>query len=342
MTFPAGLALVTVSGQFHDFPAGGATGWVRFWYDSQLTGSTDHFVVPTINRKVDLEANGSFEVELPGSGVPGFSPATHTYQVLAQVGGVQRRGTVTLPYTDVEVWFDEVIQWDDAEVVIGTTYATLAQLNSGLATKAATVHTHTASQVTDFSSAASLAIQRIQRVVSGGELVLPRGEASAKLPMTSGRLYLSHFTGLTTQTIQSLETTTGDQGATGTDNAWVGILRWTGTQYDLDSVSVDDPTRWANPNTAYPTPLFQCNEVGLADESEPGFNEIAGQEYVAWYLWVGDGDQPQLWGSQVNPATALLTPRQNAYMELTAPPSSSLQAGWVAGVMERFQGLLRT
>jgi hypothetical protein len=322
MAFPAGLTLVTVTGQFDEFPDGGGSGWVRFWYDAPLTGAADHSVVPSIDVKATV-TSGAFTVDLPAGNDPGWSPA-FSLKVQAQVGAVQRRGTITLDYADTDVWFDDLIQWDTAEVEASATYATLAQLTAAAAT-------------------ASVAYDVAERVSSLGEYMLRRDDANFHLAMQSGRVYLTHFTARVTETILSVDTHTGDVAATSATNAWVGFMKWTGTQYTLDSVSVDDPTRWTAANTTYNTSVFQTDDAhfGAADLTRPGFNKVAGTDYVGFFLWNGSGTPPQLNCNLLNPDSALDSPRKAAYIDLTAPPSSALQAEWVAGMWIRFQGHMK-
>lgn len=321
MAFPAGLTQVTVTGQFDEFPDGGGSGWVRFWYDSQITGAVDLSVVPSINVKAEVVA-GAFEVSLPAGNDPGWSPA-HSLNVLAQIGSVQRRGTITLDYADTAVRFEDLIQWQDAQVEVGATYATLAQLTAAAAV-------------------ASLAYDVAERVSTLGEFLLRRDDASFYLPLTSGRVYLSHFTARVTETILSVDTRTG-VAATSATNAWVGFMKWTGTQYTLDSVSVDDPTRWTAANTTYNTLVFQTDDAhfGAADLTRAGFHKVAGTDYVGFFLWNGSGTQPQLNCNKIDPDTALSLPRRAAYIDLAAPPSSALMAEWVAGTEQRFQGHMK-
>lgn len=317
MAFPAGLTIVTLTGQFDEFPSGGATGWVRFWYDSQLTSPVDLSTIPGIDVKVALDADGSFEVELPSTNDPGWSPAGFSYTVLAMVGARERRGTIQLDYADLSVRLEDLIQWDSAEVTPGTSYSSVG-------------HVHTPQQVTE-------------RLSGLGEFVVARELASFHNPLQSGRLYLSHFTALSTETILTVDTRTGDQAASGTDNAWIGFMRWTGTQYTLDSVSVDDPTRWAVARTTYNSAVYRTDDAhfGAADLTRPGFSKVAGTDYVFFVLWNGDGTEPELNSGLIDPGWALVSPRSAVYIDLSAPPSSALMAEWVAGTAERFQGHMK-
>lgn len=343
MAFPAGLQLITVNGQFDEFPDGGAAGSVLFTYDGALTSAVDHSVVPVLHVSVVLDTDGSFSAVLPATNDPGWTPQNFTYRVVARVGSSVRLGTISLDYQTTTVDFDTLIQWDESEVTPGTTYATLAQLTSGLAGKANSSHTHTVSQITDFVSEAWQAWDATERASSVGEYVLRRDDASFYLPLQDGRMFMSHFRAATSQTILTVETRTGDQAATLPDNAWIGFLKWTGTQYTLEAVSVDDPTRWTAANTTYDTQVFRTDDAhfGAPDLTRPGFIPVADTDYIFFLLWNGSGTPPEVLANQIDPASGLVTPRKAVYIDLAAPPSSALMAEWVAGTERRFQGHMK-
>jgi hypothetical protein len=102
---------------------------------------------------------------------------------------------------------------------------------------------------------------------------------------------------------------------------------------------VDDPTRWTAANTTYNTLIFRTDDAhfGAADLTRPGFSKVAGNDYVAFLLWNGSGDPPEISANRIDPDAALLSPRKAVYIDLAAPPSSSLMAAWVAGTERRFQ-----
>lgn len=317
MAFPAGLTLVTVSGQFDEFPNGGGSGYVRFWYDGQLTSSVDLSVVPTIDVRTTL-VDGAFEVELPATDDPGWSPSDFAYSVVVVVGAALRKGTIQLTYSDTAVRFEDLIQWDNADVDPAVTYATYAQLVQ--ASKDATA-----------------------RVATLGEFVLPRQGVSFVAALPTGTLHLTHFTAQVTETILTLRTSSGGSGevAASGSNAWSGIMEWDGTEYTPLCVTADQPTRWAAQNTDYNAALYAATEgTGLANLASPGFNKVAGQRYAAWQLWVGSGQQPTLPGVRLSLADSLVEPRQAGYMALTAPPSGAIQAGWLTASSFAIQGLL--
>lgn len=202
-----------------------------------------------------------------------------------------------------------------------------AELSAGLATRAAVVHSHPVSQITE-------------RIAVGGEFVIPRRDANSFVALDSDILYATHFVAQQTMTIQHVRTTVG-VAATGTTHAWLGFLRWdVGVGYTPLSVSVDDPTRWSvlgSPNT----PVFAVDGFGSAVLGDPGFDMVAGQEYAFTLQWVGSGTKPQLRACPVNIDDAFTEPRENGYMGLSAPPSGLLQPGWLVGSAARFQGFLQ-
>jgi hypothetical protein len=75
------------------------------------------------------------------------------------------------------------------------------------------------------------AAEGADRLSALGEFALRRDDAASYLPLQDGRVFLSHFTALTTETILSVDTRTGDQGATSADHAWIGFLRWTPSRW---------------------------------------------------------------------------------------------------------------
>lgn len=222
MAFPAGLTLVTVAGQFDEFPLGGGAGWIRFWADTQLTSSADNSVVPTINVKATIAAGG-FEVDLPATNDPGWSPAGFTYNVLAMVGAVQRRGTIQLDYQTTDVRFEDLVQWDTAAIEAGTSYATVSLLNTGLSGKSDTGHTHNdlidsgeLADLLEFYVPVSLAPSLVDRGNSaaaiGGAETMSRAGLN-EFPGVSGRLWVNYFTPVAAATISELTVTSGGTAA---------------------------------------------------------------------------------------------------------------------------------
>lgn len=182
------------------------------------------------------------------------------------------------------------------------------------------------------------------RVVDDGEYVLPRGDIVTSTPVTTGNLWVTHFTAMVTETIASVQTNTGGSGtvAVDADHAWTGVLNWDGTQYTPNCVSVDDPSRWTGEFQAYNTLLFSADGSGIADEDLPGFHKVAGLEYAYFLLWIGAGQAPSLPAGQGNYLDSMVEPRTNAWIGTqTGPPAAAYQAGWFAPDSRRFQGYLR-
>lgn len=185
------------------------------------------------------------------------------------------------------------------------------------------------------------ALNAMGRVVTGGELILPRGEVNGSAPLTTDILWVTHFIAARTQSVLSVRTTV-DTPATGSEHAWLGCLVWTpGVGYSPYGVSVDDPTRWTS-GVSYDTLVFGVGDFGAANLSDPGFDTVAGQRYAFFLQWVGSGNAPTLKASVVNTDDAFIEPRENGFMGLSAPPSGPLQPGWLVGSGAKFQGFLRS
>lgn len=134
MPFPAGLTLVTVDCGFDELPDGGASGRVRFETTFPLIGADDGRIVPPIRETVELDEDGHGTISLPATNDPDWSPEDWAYTVTCSVGGAVFRGTLQLDWADDTASLAELLQVDGAAQP-GVTYATLAQLNAGLATK---------------------------------------------------------------------------------------------------------------------------------------------------------------------------------------------------------------
>lgn len=339
MPFPAGLTLVEVHFGFDLLPDGGASGTVRVTYDGPLTGSTDNRVVPYVDVTGSLDAAGDCTIELPATNDPGWVPQDFAYTVVATFGTRTRRGTLQLNYLTTSVELADLIQWDGAATA-GTTYATLAQLTSGLAGKSDTGHTHTASQVTDFTAAVTALLPVNPRVADAGEYVISRGEVTTESPATTGNLYVTHFTAAVTETIQTIRTGIGSGAATGATHAWIGIMSWNGTSYTPVAASVDDPTRWATAFAGYDTQLYQWDHPG--EVAFQGWPKVAGTDYAMWILWIGSGNAPNLFAGGGSYQDALEEPRTNAYIgSQTQPPAAPISGAFFGPDSRRFQGLMK-
>lgn len=158
MPFPEGLPLVTLVCQFDTPPDGAAFGSVRITSPQPLQGPDDDSIVPVIDQVVRLDpVAGSATFRLPPVTVDGWTPENWAYSVTAAVNGLTPiRGTVQLFVDDTTVNLADRLILTSSVIVPGVTYATLAQLNAGLATKsdighthASGDHTHTIDQVLD-------------------------------------------------------------------------------------------------------------------------------------------------------------------------------------------------
>jgi hypothetical protein len=331
MAFPASLTLVTVQIQLDALPNGGGPGTLQFVSPRTrpLQGTS---LVPPIDETVAIGINGSGTIDLPAVDASGWAPQGWAYTVLGRTATGSFRGTLQLFAADDTVDLHERIQIDGAATA-GTTYATLAQLTTGLAGKADTGHTHTASQVTDFAAAADIRIRLASpRIVDAGEYVLDRGQITASSPLESGTLFLTHFTAAATETITTLRTGTGGSGtvATSSTHAWIGILNWDGTNYTPAASSVDDPTRWTAEFATYDTPL------------QSSWAKTAGQRYALFLLWIGSGQPPSLAAGGGWYQDSLIEPRSNALLfSQTAPPNGSLSGAFFGPDSRRFQALMK-
>lgn len=126
MTFPAGLTLVTVAGQFDNFPNGGASGWVEFVARYPLVGSADNSIVPPFVAHAALDASGEFTVDLPATNDPGWTPQGWAYAVRVNAGGMSFRGTLQLDYLTTSVQLSDLLQVDGT-AESGVTYIALSQ-----------------------------------------------------------------------------------------------------------------------------------------------------------------------------------------------------------------------
>ncbi len=339
MPFPAGLTQVTVHCRADLFPDGGSAGTLRFTFEGPLTGATDNSVVPYIDVIKDFDEEGLADVALPATNDPDWVPQDFAYTVVANFGAVSHRGTLQLDYQTTEVQLADLIQWDGAATP-GTTYATLTQLTTGLAGKSDTGHTHTASQVTDFTAAVTALLPVNPRVADAGEFVIPRGEVTTESPASTGNLYVTHFTAAVTETIQTIRTGIGSGAATSATHAWIGIMSWDGVDYTPVAASVDDPTRWATGFATYDTQIFQWDHAG--ETGFEGWDKVAGQDYVMWVLWIGSGTAPSLFAGAGNYQDSLELPRTNAYIgSQTQPPAAPISGAFFGPDSRRFQALMK-
>lgn len=317
MAFPASLTLVTVNCQIDLPPDGGGSATLTFTRPLPLTGST---VVPPVPQVLEIGEAGTGSIEVPATDDPQWTPQGYDIAVRLEVGGVSSFGTMQLSHLVTEVDFADVIEWNGSATV-GTTYATLTQLNA-------------------------LDAEKLDdpRNVTVGELALPRHGAQP-ISLVPGRLHCTVFKALKTQTVGTIQTSTGDSDtvAVDADSAWIGVLRWNGATWDPVAVSVDDPTRWAVAGTDYPTAVYAVTPgVGTPNLADPGFDQVAGDTYAYWLIWNGAAeDAPSLYAAPCNAREARIDPTVAMYMDLSAPPSSALNDGWLVGDDRAYQGWLR-
>jgi hypothetical protein len=324
MAFPAGLQLVSVHGRIDSLPSGGAAGQARFDRPVALVGGVDNSIVPARPEYVTLDASGEFTISLPATNDPQWTPQDWAYAVEIVTSSGVVRGTLQLDYQTAAVELADLLQVDGAAST-GVTYATLAQLNTGLS---------------DLSADLMAMLPVEPRLVTAGEYVIPRSDIITESPLTSGNLYVTHFTAAATEEVQSVRTGIGGTVATGATHAWIGVASWDGSGYTPLAASVDDPTRWAASFQTYDTQLYQWDHAGEAGFE--GFDKAYGQEYALWVLWIGSGTAPALPAGGGWYAESLEEPRTNAYIgSQTQPPAAPLSGAFFGPDSRRFQGLLK-
>lgn len=311
-----------------------------------LPGSFDYAVI-----------DGEVDVPLMYTDHPAWSPQDWAWEMLVRVGSVTKQYSIAPSVDDPDVvtlgdllaagytssFGNEVAPINHAHLDL----ASDAELAAALLGKANSVHTHTAAQVTDLATAVNLLLAASSERITtspAGEYVQRRKDVNTNGGVTTGVIYLSHFTALETKTRTSIVTTTQGAGtvAVGGTHAWNGVMSWTGTQYLPLAVSEDQPTRWSTTFTEYNTPIYAVNPgTGLANLASPGWNEVAGQQYAYWKIWTGSGTFPSLPACILNTLDSLVGPRDAGFMNLSAPPSGPIEAAWLSPLGRCFQAHLR-
>lgn len=280
-------------------------------------------VLPGDQLQVDVPANGIWSLPVYGTNDPDWNPSNWTYQVTIEGANLYKQYSVSVPYNAGSMDFSDLLP------VVASPGNLYAGYN----------HTHDVSASVD-----PRILLDPRRVVVPGELVLARQEVGGKYQLATGNLYLTYFQAAVTETILTLQTSIQHVSdvATGTTNSWIGVMDWDPVTNILtpNTVSVDDPSRWAAKAT-YNTQVFGVDQFGSANLGDPGFQKVAGEYYAVFHQWVGSGNGPKLPACIVNEDDSMLDPRQNAYMPLLAPPSSALQAGWVAPSPAMIQALMK-
>lgn len=175
------------------------------------------------------------------------------------------------------------------------------------------------------------ALEANERLLASGETVLRRGDITVNSPLESGTLFVTHFRAAKSEVITKIRTGTGGSGTVGVGatHAWIGILRWDGTNYLPVTESVDDPTRWTAQFATYDTPL------------QATFNKVKSVDYALYMLWIGSGQVPSLPAGGGWDQDSLTAPRTNALIfSQTQPPAAPLSGAFFGPDSRRFQGVL--
>lgn len=364
MAFPGNITLVTLTGSFDELPDGGASGSGVITSSEWLVGPTDDSIIPPITQPITLDSDGNFSVVLPANNDPDWAPVGWTYRIKVVIGDHTLRRTFMLDWHDTTANLADVISGDDTYepgisylgVALRGAANGVASLNGSglLPLSQLPPHTHAQADVsglvaalagkatpTDIAAALAAYSPPSERVLALGEAVIPRRDVSASLPLQSGTMFMTHFTGAVTQTIQKIQTGTAD-GTTvgvGATHAWIGICRWDGTNYIPAAVSVDDPTRWAAQNGTYDTQLYAWDHAGEAGHE--GWSEVKGVDYAMFLLWIGSGQVPALPAGGGWYQDSLKAPRTNAFIfSQTQPPAAPLSGAFFGPDNRRFQGIL--
>jgi hypothetical protein len=225
--------------------------------------------------------------------------------------------------TATMVGLGNVNNTSDANKPIST--ATQTALDS----KAASVHTHTAAQVTDLSAAVARAFEKIQRNADIGEYIIRRQDIITESPALTGNLYVTTFVGANTEARETIRMRTGGTVAVGGEHAWIGFGTWDKTVFTPLVESADIPTLWSDDFAEYDVELLTP------------FNEVEDVVYGFWVLWIGSGQAPSLPAGGGWYADALVDPWTNMFMgSQTAPPSAPLLRAWFGPDSRRFQALM--
>lgn len=124
MAFPAGMTLITVTGQIAGWPDESPC-TVRFICPQWLTGPADDVLVAPFSVDAGVTSDGEFTADLPATDDPTWVPQGWAYIVLMTSGSHTIRGTLTLPYDGGPVELSDRIDLDYATVP-GAAYVLLA------------------------------------------------------------------------------------------------------------------------------------------------------------------------------------------------------------------------
>ncbi len=115
MAFPAGMTLITVTGQIAGWPDESPAS-VRFICPQWMTGPDDDVLLAPFSVDAQLTSDGEFSVALPATDDPTWNPQGWAYIVLMHSGQHTTRGTLTLPYNGGPVELADRIDLDYATV----------------------------------------------------------------------------------------------------------------------------------------------------------------------------------------------------------------------------------
>lgn len=125
MTFPATLDLITLTGTFLDGDGSARAGTVTVNLPTPIRSEGDNIVVPPFELSVELDADGSFSLELPATTDPQWLPNTAEYVVQAVfTDWVKMWWTLPLPYDSVG---DTIDLADSGPGNVGTPSLTIRQ-----------------------------------------------------------------------------------------------------------------------------------------------------------------------------------------------------------------------
>jgi hypothetical protein len=318
MPFPAGLPLVTLVCQFDTPPDGAAFGSVRITSPQPLQGPDDDSIVPVIDQVVRLDpATGSATFRLPPVTVDGWTPENWAYSVTAAVNGLTPiRGTVQLFVDDTTVNLADRLILTSSVIVPGVTYATLAQLNAGLATKSDIGHTHASGDHThEIEDINDLQVQLDGKQPAGDYLVAADIDNLVSYETLTESLtdYLPKMSPVVTDSTFTVARSAG------------GAARWRSTGGAIDWEVVGDviESRWSGAGfTGTQTDLRRLRADGntLAGVTEFGPNAFGGQQRID-----GRAGQHVAYLGAKNTATNLGIA---GYLDITTAPTTGI---WAVG-----------
>jgi hypothetical protein len=128
MAYPAGLTLITVTGQVAGV-AEGESAYVTFLQPVWLQGPAAGAVLAANGQVAHCDVDGEFTIELAATDDPEWAPVDWSYSVTIYRNGAVTRGTLQLPYDGGPVDLADAFQPDETPVP-GQSYALLPQLTA--------------------------------------------------------------------------------------------------------------------------------------------------------------------------------------------------------------------